>query len=186
MNYVWSAFIIISLTIGTFSGEADLVLSAGLEGAKTAVESAFSLLGLLCFWSGIMSVFEKSGVSEKIENVLSPFLKKLFGKTEALPEISLNVTSNLMGVGNAATPMGIRAMEKLDIENNGRKTPSRNMAVFVVMNTASLQIIPTTVCAMREAAGSVNSFDILVPVWITSVLSFSLAVTVAFLLFKND
>ncbi len=186
MNYIWSAFLIFSFITGVISGRADFVLQEGLEGAKMAVETVISISGFLAFWSGILSVMEKGGVSEKIKKFLSPVLFKIFGKTKALSDISVNVTCNLLGFGNAATPAGIRAMETLDIENLKRKTPSRNMALFLIMNTASLQLIPTTVQSMRAGAGAKNPFDILVPVWITSFVSFLASLILVMILFKKN
>ncbi len=187
MNYIWSAFLVISILASLLSGQADFVLQEGLEGAKMAVETAISISGFLMFWSGILSVMEKGGVSEKIKGFLSPVFSKIFGETKALSDISVNVTCNLLGFGNAATPAGIRAMETLDRENKKRKTPSRNMAIFLIMNTASLQLIPTTVASMRAGAGAKNPFDILVPVWITSLVSFLASLFLVMALFrKND
>ena len=185
MNYIWSAFLVISVLAGVLSGRADFVLQEGLEGAKMAVETAISISGFLAFWSGVLSIMEKGGVSEKIKKILSPVLFKIFGKTKALSDISVNVTCNLLGFGNAATPAGIRAMETLDGENGGRKTPSRNMAIFLIMNTASLQLIPTTVQSMRGVAGAKNPFDILVPVWITSLVSFFASLFLVMALFRK-
>ena len=186
MNYIWSAFLVISCFTGAVFGRADFVLSEGLNGAKMAVETALSISGFLCFWSGILSVMERGGVSEKIKKFLSPVLLKMFGETKALSDISVNVTCNLLGFGNAATPAGIRAMEKLDRENGGRKNPSRKMALFLIMNTASLQLIPTTVASMRGGAGAKNPFDILVSVWITSALSFLSSLVLVMVLFKKN
>ena len=179
MNYIWSFMIVVSLVFGIINGNAQEVLMAGLSGAGEAVTVCLGFAGMMCFWSGVLALAEKSGVSGILAKFLSPVLARIFGKdSPALPHIAMNVTANILGMGNAATPAGICAMKELDRENNS-EYPNRKMAVFAVMNTASIQLIPSTVASMRAAAGSGVPFDIMIPVWITSAVSLAAAAMAA-------
>lgn len=181
MNYIWSAMILASLAAGAADGRLEAVLAAGLDGAGAAFYSVLGFAGLLCFWSGILALCEAGGLSKLMSRALSPVLSRIFGRdSAALPHIAMNVTANLLGMGNAATPSGIRAMQELDNENRS-EYPNRKMCVFAVMNTASLQIVPATVAAMRAAVGAAKPFDIILPVWICSALSLAAAVGAAVL-----
>lgn len=187
MNYIWAAMVMLSLVVGAATGRADAVLQAGLEGAGAAVTAALGFAGIMCFWSGVLALCDKGGLAKVMSKMLSPLLSKIFGRdSKALPHIAMNVTANLLGMGNAATPSGIRAMQELDREN-GREVPSRAMSIFAVMNTSSLQIVPATVAAMRASAGAAQPFDIVAAVWITSAVSLAASVAAALLLVrKND
>lgn len=174
-----------SLIAGTVTGNVEGVLTAGLEGAGAAFETVLGFAGIMCFWSGILALCEKGGLANLISKLLSPLLRRVFGKSMAMPHIAMNVTANLLGMGNAATPAGINAMQELDRENNGRRTPSRAMSIFAVMNTASLQIVPTTVAAMRAKTGAASPFDIMPAVWITSTVSLAAAVIAVLVLTRK-
>lgn len=183
MNYIWSGMILVSLAAGAINGNISEVLAAGLEGAGSAFYTVLGFAGLMCFWSGILALCEAGGITKVLSKVLSPVLGRVFGKdSKALNNISMNVTANILGMGNAATPPGVEAMRILDEENKS-KYPNRKMCIFAVMNTSSLQIIPATVAAMRTAAGSTAPFDIIIPVWITSAVSLAAAVGAALVLF---
>ncbi len=184
MNYIWSIMVIASLCFGTVNGNAMEVVSAGLEGSRAAVQTVLGFAGLMCFWSGVLALCEKGGLAKIIARLLSPVLSLLFGKSSAIEHIAMNVTANLLGMGNAATPAGISAMKALDSENN-TDSPSRSMCIFAVMNTASLQLIPTTVASMRAAAGSAAPFDIMPAVWVTSVVSLLAALGMTILLCRK-
>lgn len=186
MNYIWSAMIIVSLAAGAATGRADSVVAAGLEGAASAFQTVFGFAGIMCFWTGILALCEKSGIAKAISKALSPLLSRIFGKSDATEHISMNITANLLGMGNAATPSGITAMKVLDSENRS-EIPSRAMCLFAVMNTASMQIVPATVGAMRAQAGAAKPFDIMGAVWIASSASLVAAVSAMLILMpKND
>ena len=136
MNYVWTALIVTSFVIAAINGNISETMTAGLAGAGDSVTVLLSFAGIMCFWSGILNICEKSGASAKCEKLLSPIIRRLFPKTKAKPEITLNVISNLFGLGNAATPSGMSAMEKMDKENGENPHPSHEMSRFAVMNTA--------------------------------------------------
>lgn len=181
--------IALSVVFGIVSGKMNEVSEAFLSECGGAVELAFSLVGIICLWSGLMRVAQAAGVTELLANLFSPVLGKLFkglkkgGK--ALQLITLNLTANLLGLGNASTPFGIAAMREIEAEENlnsdqaNHNMASHNMIVFTVMNTASLQLIPTTVAALRLKNGSSDPMAILPCVWIVSVLSLSAALLAA-------
>lgn len=185
MKYIWSLIVLVSLAAGTAAGRADSVLMSGLTGAVSAFETAFNLAGMICFWSGILALLSSGGILGIIERILSPLFGRIFGKSSATGYIVVNVAANLFGMGNAATPSGLMAMETLDGEN-GRDRPNRAMALFAVMNTASLQIVPSTVASMRAAAGAAKPFDIMPAVWITSLTSLAVSVTAVLVMFRKD
>lgn len=185
MKYIWSLMVLLSLAAGAAAGNADGVLMSGLTGAVSAFETAFKLAGMMCFWSGILALMSAGGVLGIIERLLSPLFRRIFGKSKATGYIIMNVAANLFGMGNAATPSGLMAMETLDKEN-GSENPSRAMALFAVMNTASLQIVPSTVASMRAAAGAARPFDIMPTVWIASAASLAVSVMAVLAMFRKD
>ncbi len=163
-------------------GKTGEVSSAALSGASEAVAVVIKLAGGLVFWSGMMNIIKKSGISDKIARLLSPFVRlvfpKLDRKSRAAECISLNVSANMLGLGNAATPLGIEAMRELNKQNPRPDRPSNDMVAFAVINSASIQILPTTVAILRAAHGSKNPMDILPAVLLTSVISLSLGLVV--------
>lgn len=184
MNYIWSVLIVFSLFSAVYFGKS-AELSAGIiTSGNKAVELCITLLGSFCLWNGIMNVAEKSNLTKYLANFMSPILRKLFKgikkNDEALVPISLNITANLLGLSNAATPMGIEAMKRLADKNEGKNTPNNNMVLFVVMNSAALRLIPTTVANLRATHSSENPLEILLP----SVISSVCALTVGILMTK--
>ncbi|MBQ2662761.1 MAG: spore maturation protein [Clostridia bacterium] len=181
MNYIWCGLIIISLITAAVNGNMEVTINAAFDGAKAAVDTILALAGVMCFWTGIMKIAEKSGLSDKIEKLLRPLITFLFpnSSNEAKKYISMNMSANLLGMGNAATPMGIKAMQTLDKENPRPEYASDDMCMLVVLNTTSLQLIPTTIIALRTAANSANPFSVILPIWISSLAAVVAAVTVA-------
>lgn len=179
MNYIWCAMIIFSLIVAAVNGKMDETVTAAFAGAQSSIEVALSFAGVMCFWTGILKIAEKSGVSDKVQKLLSPIIKTLFPKADddAKKYISMNMTANILGMGNAATPMGIKAMTALDKRNKNPLYPSDEMCMLVVLNTTSFQLIPTTILALRTAAGSENPMSVILPIWITSAVSIIVAVT---------
>lgn len=179
MNYIWCAMIILSLAVAAVNGRIDETVTAAFTGAQSSVEVILSFAGVMCFWTGMLKIAEKSGVSDKIQKLLNPIIKRLFPKAddEAKKYIGMNMTANILGMGNAATPMGIKAMTALDRANKNPLYPSDDMCMLVVLNTTSFQLIPTTIIALRTAANSQNPMSVLVPIWITSAVSIIIAVT---------
>lgn len=190
MNFIWSGMIIISLISAIITGRVDETINAIFEGASTAVSTLISLAGAMCFWTGIMKIAEKSGVSSAICRLIAPAVKRLFpnASQKAREYISMNITANFLGMGNAATPMGMLAAETLDAENGGSAVPSRDMCMLVTLNTTSFQLLPTTILAMRSAAGSQTPMSVILPIWIVSAFSMAVGITAVFLthrLFPN-
>lgn len=185
MKWVMTAMIALSVVFGIVGGNMDKVSEAFLSECGEAVELAVSLIGIICLWSGLMRVAQAAGVTELLAQLFSPILSKLFKNLKkggkALQLITLNLTANLLGLGNASTPFGIAAMREIEAEENlnsdhaNHNMASHSMIVFTVMNTASLQIIPTTVAALRLKYGSADPMAILPCVWIVSLLSLSAA-----------
>lgn len=179
MNYIWCAMIIFSLIVAAVNGRLDATVAAAFEGAQSSIEVILSFAGMMCFWTGMLKVAEKSGMAEKIQKLLNPIIKRLFPKadSEAKKYISMNLSANILGMGNAATPMGIKAMTALDKANKNPLRPSDEMCMLVVLNTTSFQLIPTTIISLRAAAGSQNPVSVIVPIWIASAVSIIIAVT---------
>lgn len=172
MAVIWTVMAGISVIYGAMSGQAEAVGAGTMDGAKAAVELCLSIGGMICLWSGVMELLERSGVSGGLSRLLRPVLCRLFPSSctdqETANALSSNVSANILGLGNAATPMGIKAAECM--ERLGE--PARGeISRLVVMNTASVQLLPTTIAAVRASAGAASAFDILPAVWISSAAS---------------
>ena len=173
MTIIWTGMVLVSLLCGLATGRGPEVASAAVEGAAAAVELCLSIAGMMCLWTGVMEVMRRSGLADGLSRLLGPVLRRLFPGAardrEAMDSISANVSANLLGLGNAATPLGIEAAKRL---RRGRTGPaSDELCMLVVCNTASIQLIPTTVATVRAAAGCEAPFDILPAVWLASALS---------------
>lgn len=187
MNYIWCGMVLVSVFVSFLNGTADETITAALEGAEAAVSTLFSFAGIMCFWTGIMKIAEESGLCEKLGKMLGPLISFLFPNcgNDAKKYISMNMSANLLGMGNAATPMGIKAMTCLDGENKNPTHISKNMCMLVVLNTASLQIIPTTIIALRTAAGSQAPMSVIAPIWISSLTAATASITLTKLFFRE-
>ena len=154
-------------------------------GARAGVELALTLMGSLVLWTGVGKLLEAGGVTQWLSRLLSPLLRRIFPSTKQDPELagalSGNICANFLGLGNAATPMGIRAVQRL---GRGQGMASDEMCRLIVLNTASIQLIPTSVAAVRAGLGAAAPFDILPAVWIASLCSAGLGVTAAWILGK--
>ena len=174
---------LISMFFGIISGKLPEVSAAALEESSHAAELSFRLLGSLCFWSGIMKIAEKSGLMDFVCKIAKPLLCLVFpslkDEEKALGAISMNAAANFLGLGNAATPLGIAAMKELHRLSGFSSAATKEMVCFVVMNTASLQLLPTTVAAVRLGNGAERPFDILPAVWFVSACSLMLGIFAA-------
>ncbi len=177
MNYIWVFMIIISYVFSFFTGDVDTVTKSVFDGCESAVTLIISLLGMMCLWTGLLEIAQTSGLSKKIQKLLYPIIRIIFPNacrnSEIAGAISMSITANLLGLSNAATPLGISAMEKLETRNHLSDTASDEMCMFVVINTASITLIPTTLLTLRASFNSSAPFEIMVPVWIASILSVS-------------
>lgn len=184
MSFVVAGLFLLSLVFGAARGTMDSVSAAALEGASSAVELCLSMVGSLCLWNGVMTVLERSSLGFHLGRVLRVVLRRLFPKggqdAETLTALSGNVSANLLGLGNAATPMGIRAATKMAEGCGG--VASNELCRLVVLNTASVQLLPTTVAALRSAAGCQTPLDILPAVWLSSLVSVAAGLLAAKLL----
>ncbi len=183
LNYIWCGMIVLSFVTAILTGRIEDVTNGAMEGAASAVETCAGLLGTMCLWTGIAKIAEHSGLVEVFAKILRPVTKIIFPKlkpdSSAMRAIVMNMVANILGMGNAATPLGITAMKELDRLNHGSGTASNEMCMFVVVNTASIQLIPATVISLRQMYGSQSPAEIIIPVWICSILSVIVGVTAA-------
>ena len=154
----------------------EFVTNSIFESAESSVQLTITFFGTLCLWNGIMQVASKTTLIEKISNLLSPLMRFLFKDIKkddkAYKQISMNIVANIMGLGNAATPLGLKAMKTLQEDNPNKERLSNSMAMLIVINTASLQIIPTTVIAIRSSLGSESPTSIIAGVWMATIAAF--------------
>ena len=175
MAWIWTGMVILSVIFGFRNGTMDAVGNAAMEGAAAAVELCLSMAGIMCLWSGIMSLMKAGGLTDILSKAFRPVLSRLLPRAardeDTLAALTGNVSCNLLGFGNAATPLGIQAARRM-AENCGG-IASNELCTLVILNTASIQLLPTTVAGVRTALGSVRPFDILPAVWIASICSVS-------------
>ncbi len=160
INYIWFGMIAASVLCALCTGRLGELSAAVMEGAQGAVELSISLLGSMCAWLGFLKIAEKSGLTNLLEYK---------GDREIKGKICMNISANFLGLGNAATPLGIAAMQAMQERNPRGDMPTKGMVLFVVMNTASLQLLPINMAAMRGACGSAQPFGILPEIWLTSL-----------------
>ena len=188
LNIIWPIFIIISYVYAIFSGNIENINNSIFESATSAVDLSITFFGTITLWCGIMQIAKDSSLSQKFTKLLNPFIKFLFPdvskNSKAHEEISLNIVANILGLGNASTPLGLKAMETLQEENHKKDTLSNSMAMLVLINTASIQLIPSTVIAIRTSLGSSNPTSIIFPVWIATFSAAFIAILVAKILIK--
>ena len=172
LNKIWPAFLIISFIYAIFSGKLPEVNNSIFESTSNAIELCLTLIGTMSLWCGIIKIAMETSLVNKLIKILKPILKKLFPeineKDEVHKEISMNIIANLLGLGNAATPLGLKAMKSLQKKNN-KEELSNSMAILIVLNTASIQLIPTTVIAIRTTLGAENPTEMLIPIWIATI-----------------
>jgi len=184
MSWIWAGIGAVSIFCSILTRQGSALAAAVLEGAQAGVTLAISLAGGLCLWSGVGKLMEAAGLTDRLSRLLMPLLRHLFPSVRedaALAgDLSANICANLLGLGNAATPMGIRAAGRL----RRGKTASDELCRLIVLNTASIQLIPANVAAVRTALGCETPFDILPAVWLTSALSAGLGICAAVLLGK--
>jgi spore maturation protein A len=174
MSKIWSCIILISIIIAFLTGIPNVITSSAISQSKTAIQNIINLAGMMCFWSGIFKIFEHTSLLDKLSSKINKVVLKFFNRKELTKEaeksMALNITSNIIGIGNVATVHGIKAIEEMASVNKGER-PSNNMTKFILINTASLQLIPTSMIALRTLYGSNNPTNILIPVWIVTIIS---------------
>lgn len=188
MNYIWAFMIVFSIISAFFSGNMQVLSNAIISSATDAVNLCIRLGGTICLWGGLMEIAEKSGLTNAVCRLLSPLLKIVFPKMDlkgkTAKAISMNITANMLGLGNAATPLGLEAMKHLQNDNPNKEKASSDMIKFVVMNSAAFHLIPTTVAALRRDYGCENPFDIMPSSWISSAAALTVGLTAAILFIK--
>lgn len=181
MNAIFVLMILLSFIFAAVTGRLPQLSEAAMTQSQSAVTLVFSLVGMMCMWSGLMKVAQQSGLTEILRKLLEPVTRRLFrglrSDGEAISAVTMNIVANLLGLGNAATPLGLKAMQEISREQNCKGRASNDMIVFVVLNTAAFQLIPATTAMLRQQAGSKTPLDILPAVWVTSLVSVTVAVT---------
>lgn len=189
LNIIWPIFIIISVAYAFFTGNIENVSNGIFDSAKSAVELTITFFGTICLWNGIMEIAKQTSLMKKLTKLLRPLIYFLFpemkSNEQAYEEISMNMVANLLGLGNAATPLGLKAMKTMQKENTKKETLSNSMAMFIVINTASLQLIPTNVIAIRSSLGSSSPSGIILQVWIATIIAATVGITATKLLIKK-
>lgn len=179
LNAIWFGMIVLSVVCALCTGRMGDLSQAVLDGSQQAVELCIFLTGSMCAWLGFLKVAEKSGLTELLASALSPLMDRLFPEYRNEPEIKgkmcMNISANFLGLGNAATPLGLSAIAAMR-EKNPEESPTRGMILFVVLNTASIQLLPVNMAAMRSSCGSAEPFGVLPEIWITSAASLLVSV----------
>ena len=188
LNIVWPIFIIISFSFAIFSGNLENLNNSIFESTNDAIELSFNLLGSMCLWSGIMNVASSTSLVRNIAKSLNPVLNFLFpdlkNNKKIKKEISMNMVANILGLGNAATPLGLKAMKSMQEKKKKKDTLSDSMMMFIVITTASIQLIPTTVIAIRSSLGSNNPTAIVFPTWVATIIAAIIGIFVTKLVIK--
>lgn len=189
LNIIWPIFIIISYIYAIFTGKVSEINNSVFESCESAVKLTITFLGTMCLWTGIMQIAQKTTLMNKLTKFFNPLIKFIFPEikkeSKAMEEISMNIVANILGLGNAATPLGLKAMKTMQEENNKKDTLTNSMAMFIIINTASIQLIPTTVIAIRSSLNSENPTSIIIPVWIATIFAAIAGITTAKILMKR-
>ena len=189
LNIIWPVFIIISIIYAIASGNIEKLNSEIFESCDSAIKLSLTFLGTMCLWNGLMKIVQETTLIDRIKKLLRPLMRILFPRmnknSKEYEEISMNIIANMLGLGNAATPLGIRAMKTMQEKNDNKKEISDNMAMFIIINTISIQIIPTTIIAIRNSLGSENPNWIIVPVWISTICATVSGIIVSKILIGN-
>lgn len=187
MSWIWTGMLVLAFICAIVTGNGSTLSSAVQKGAQAGVTLAISIGGSICLWTGVGRLMERSGITGMLSRLFAPLLGRIFPKTredrQAKEYLSANVCANLLGLGNAATPMGIQAAKRL-VDPGRPKIATDQLCRLIVLNTASIQLIPANVAAVRAGLGAVAPFDILPAVWVTSLCSAGLGLTAAWMLGK--
>lgn len=187
MSWIWTGILALSVIFAVLGGTAPAVSAAVLSGAQAGISLALSMAGAICLWSGVAEIMQGAGLTRSLTNVLAPLTNRIFPGTRKNPtaaqDLCANICANLLGLGNAATPLGIRAVKGMTDPSNPTRATDE-MCRLIVLNTASIQLIPANVAAVRASLGCGSPFDILPAVWVTSLCSAGLGLAAAFLLGK--
>lgn len=191
LNKIWPVFIVLSILCALTFGNIESLNNSIFESAENTITVTITLVGTMCLWCGIMKIASNLRLIEVLSKLLNPFIRFLFpdlrNNEKIKKEISMNMIANILGLGNAATPLGLRTMKSMQKENLEKDKLSDSMMMFILINTASIQIIPTTVIAVRKSLGSEKCTDILVHVWCATICAaLSGVIVVKFLMKKKN
>ena len=188
LNFIWCFFIIISIIYSIIFGSFTNVNNSIFEAMQSTVSLIISLFGSMCFWNGIMNIVKNTSMINKIKFFINPLIKKLFPNidedSDCYKNISMNMTSNLLGLGNSATPCGLKAIEEMQKENINKDKLTNNQILFILINTASIQLIPTTIISIRTSLNSKNPSVIILSVWFASIITFLAMIFITKIYFK--
>lgn len=188
LNIIWPIFIIISYIFAIITGNADKVNNAVFSYTETAVKLTITLFGTMCLWNGLMEIASNTKLINTINKILNPIINFLFPESrndkKIHEEISMNITANMLGLGNAATPLGLKAMKSMQEKNKNKDRLTDDMATFIILNTASIQIIPTTVISIRMSLGSLQPTKIIFAVWFSTICAAIVGIVVTKLCIK--
>lgn len=180
LNKIWPFFIIVSFAYAIYTGNISNVNTAIFSSAEQTVTLCITLIGTICLWNGIMNIAIKTSLIKKLTKLFKPVIKFLFPElkndSKISQEVSMNIIANVLGLGNASTPLGLKAISSMQEKNSDKKTLTNSMAMFILINTASLQVIPTTVIAIRSSLGSQNPSKIILAVWVATLSAFITAI----------
>lgn len=177
MNIVWGIMIAIGMIVGMINGNAGILVDSMITGCGEAVTLCITLAGAFMMWQGFMEVAKDMGIIDKFAKIINPFMKKLFPDAgEAVVPITLNLAANFFCIGSAATPFGLEAMQKLQKNNPNPNIATNNMCMFIALNASALELLPTGVLALRTSAGSTDTYSIVIPTVIVSIISFVSAI----------
>lgn len=182
INIIWAALLIIGFVVGAATGNLDAVTDAAIENAETGVSIALGLIGIMTLWLGIMKIAEDAGLVQKLANLIKPITTRLFPDVPAdhpaIGAVVMNLAANILGLGNAATPLGLKAMQELQKINKKKDTATDAMVMFLAINTSSVTLVPASTIAILSAAGATNPTDIIGPTIIATTVSTVVAVIV--------
>lgn len=180
INFIWAGLLIIGIVVGIFTGNLEAVTNAAFDSARTGVDLSLGLIGIMTLWLGLMKIAEDSGLVNKLARGLRPVMIKLFPDVPpehpAMGAIIMNIAANMLGLGNAATPLGLKAMQELQTLNNDKETATNAMVMFLAINTSAVTIIPASTMALYAAAGAANPIDIIGPTLVATTISTTVAI----------
>lgn len=183
LNTIWPIFIVLSFVYAIATGRIEQINNSIFSSAASAVELSITFLGTMCLWNGIMKIAQTTSLTKKLSKTLKPLIHFLFPEVKnnniVQEEIAMNMIANILGLGNAATPLGLKAMSSMQKENPKKDTLTHAMCMFIIINTASIQLIPTTVIAIRTSLKSANPTQIILPVWVATICAATAGITCA-------
>ena len=173
LNFIWPFFIICSFVFAMVTGRLNELNNSIFDSAGSSVEMTITFLGTMCLWNGVMRIVQETSIIKKLTKVIGPFMRFLFPDMrkddKEYNEITMNIVANILGLGNAATPLGISAMKTMQEKNKNKDVLSDDMAMFIVLNTASIQLIPSTVIVIRTSLNSAEPSSIIFPIWCATI-----------------